>query len=189
MPASCVRRGARARGHPVGDAAGPSRQPAADRRARSRTARRSRRSTPAGYGARWSSLRLRVTVVLLVGAGLLARSFAGLQRVDPGFDPENLLVLRIAPDVTRYREAPLDGRLLPPRVRLARRGARRGVGRGGHGPADEHDRLGLLSAVLAGGRPARRHRAAAKPTFAWRRRATSARWAFRWWPAASSRPG
>jgi putative ABC transport system permease protein len=44
-----------------------------------------------------------VTVVLLVGAGLLARSFAGLQRVDPGFDVQNLLVLRIAPDVTRYR--------------------------------------------------------------------------------------
>jgi putative ABC transport system permease protein len=48
-----------------------------------------------------------VTVVLLVGAGLLARSFARLQRVDPGFDVENLLVLRIAPDVTRYREAQL----------------------------------------------------------------------------------
>ena len=46
-----------------------------------------------------------VTVVLLVGAGLLARSFASLQRVDPGFDVENLLVLRGAPDVTRYREA------------------------------------------------------------------------------------
>jgi putative ABC transport system permease protein len=44
-----------------------------------------------------------VTVVLLVGAGLLARSFASLQRVDPGFDMQNLLVLRIAPDVTRYR--------------------------------------------------------------------------------------
>jgi predicted permease len=44
-----------------------------------------------------------VTVVLLVGAGLLARSFASLQRVDPGFDAQNLLVLRIAPDVTRYR--------------------------------------------------------------------------------------
>jgi predicted permease len=44
-----------------------------------------------------------VTVVLLVGAGLLTRSFAGLQRVDPGFDVENLLVLRIAPDVTRYQ--------------------------------------------------------------------------------------
>ena len=44
-----------------------------------------------------------VTVVLLAGAGLLARSFASLQRVDPGFNVENLLVLRIAPDVTRYR--------------------------------------------------------------------------------------
>jgi putative ABC transport system permease protein len=44
-----------------------------------------------------------VTVVLLVGAGLLARSFATLRRVDPGFDVRNLLVLRIAPDVTRYR--------------------------------------------------------------------------------------
>jgi predicted permease len=48
-----------------------------------------------------------VTVVLLVGAGLLARSFAGLQRVDPGFDTRNLLVLRIAPDATRYEGAPL----------------------------------------------------------------------------------
>lgn len=44
-----------------------------------------------------------VTVVLLVGAGLLTRSFASLQRVDPGFNTQNLLVLRIAPDVTRYR--------------------------------------------------------------------------------------
>ena len=48
-----------------------------------------------------------VTVVLLVGAGLLARSFAGLQRVDPGFDEQNLLVMRIAPDATRYEGAPL----------------------------------------------------------------------------------
>jgi putative ABC transport system permease protein len=48
-----------------------------------------------------------VTVVLLVGAGLLVRSFAGLQRVDPGFDVRNLLVLRIAPDVTRYQGAQL----------------------------------------------------------------------------------
>jgi len=44
-----------------------------------------------------------VTVVLLVGAGLLARSFAGMRSVDPGFTVQNLLVLRIAPDVTRYR--------------------------------------------------------------------------------------
>jgi putative ABC transport system permease protein len=48
-----------------------------------------------------------VTVVLLVGAGLLTRSFASLQRVNPGFDVRNLLVLRIAPDVTRYEGAQL----------------------------------------------------------------------------------
>ena len=44
-----------------------------------------------------------VTVVLLAGAGLLMRSFASLQRVNPGFDVEKLLVLRITPDVTKYR--------------------------------------------------------------------------------------
>jgi putative ABC transport system permease protein len=44
-----------------------------------------------------------VTVVLLVGAGLLTRSFARLQQVDAGFKTENLLVLRMAPDVTKYR--------------------------------------------------------------------------------------
>jgi putative ABC transport system permease protein len=42
-------------------------------------------------------------VMLLVGAGLLARTFAELQRVDVGFDTSNLLVMRITPDAARYR--------------------------------------------------------------------------------------
>ena len=42
-------------------------------------------------------------VMLLVGAGLLARTFAELRRVDVGFDTGNLLVLRITPDAARYR--------------------------------------------------------------------------------------
>jgi putative ABC transport system permease protein len=42
-------------------------------------------------------------VMLLVGAGLLARTFAELRRVDVGFDTTNLLVLRITPDAARYR--------------------------------------------------------------------------------------
>ncbi len=42
-------------------------------------------------------------VMLLVGAGLLARTFAELRRVDVGFNTNNLLVLRITPDVARYR--------------------------------------------------------------------------------------
>lgn len=42
-------------------------------------------------------------VMLLVGAGLLTRTFAELRRVDVGFDTSNLLVLRITPDAARYR--------------------------------------------------------------------------------------
>ncbi len=44
-------------------------------------------------------------VMLLVGAGLLARTFAELRRVDIGFDTSNLLVVRITPDAARYRTA------------------------------------------------------------------------------------
>jgi putative ABC transport system permease protein len=42
-------------------------------------------------------------VMLLVGAGLLVRTFAELRRVDVGFDTRNLLVMRTTPDVARYR--------------------------------------------------------------------------------------
>jgi putative ABC transport system permease protein len=51
------------------------------------------------------AVEIAVTVALLVGAGLLTRSYASLQRVDPGFSLQNLLVLRLAPDVTHYGEA------------------------------------------------------------------------------------
>ncbi len=44
-------------------------------------------------------------VMLLVGAGLLVRTFAELRRVDVGFDTSKLLVLRITPDAARYRTA------------------------------------------------------------------------------------
>ena len=42
-------------------------------------------------------------VMLLVGAGLLARTFAELRQVDVGFDTSHLLVMRITPDAARYR--------------------------------------------------------------------------------------
>ncbi len=42
-----------------------------------------------------------MALVLVVGAGLLARTFANLQRVDPGYDPANTLTLQLAlPDAT-----------------------------------------------------------------------------------------
>jgi predicted permease len=36
-----------------------------------------------------------MAVILVVGSGLMLRSFAALQRVDPGFDPENMLTFGV----------------------------------------------------------------------------------------------
>jgi predicted permease len=43
-----------------------------------------------------------LALMLLIGAGLLVRSFARLQRVDPGFSSENVLTAQIALPQTRY---------------------------------------------------------------------------------------
>jgi predicted permease len=61
-------------------------------------------SESAGSGGSWRVLRLRrvlvagevaLTIALVVGTGLLARSFARLSRVDPGFDPSRVLTAEI----------------------------------------------------------------------------------------------
>ena len=43
-----------------------------------------------------------LSLVLMVGAGLMIRSFMELQRVDPGFDPEDVLTFNIAVPGSRY---------------------------------------------------------------------------------------
>jgi putative ABC transport system permease protein len=50
--------------------------------------------------------QIALSVVLLVGAGLLTRSLAALSRVDPGFDPAHALTLQFRLPVAKYKTEP-----------------------------------------------------------------------------------
>ncbi|MEX2263309.1 MAG: ADOP family duplicated permease [Bryobacteraceae bacterium] len=63
------------------------------------------------HGFRLLSLRNALVVaetglalVLLIGAGLLANSFVRLIGIDPGFDPRNVVTMRLSPSQARYPE-------------------------------------------------------------------------------------
>jgi putative ABC transport system permease protein len=51
-------------------------------------------------------LEMALAVVLLIGAGLLLRSFYQLQNAAPGFNPEKLLTMDFSLPTTTYREIP-----------------------------------------------------------------------------------
>ena len=50
-------------------------------------------------------VQLALSVMLLAGAGLLIRSFAQLQRVEPGFDPSGVLTFELALSGPKYADA------------------------------------------------------------------------------------
>jgi hypothetical protein len=72
----------------------------------------SRGSAAGGMRGRGRHLRrllvvseLGLSVVLLIGAGLLIRSFVRLQEVPPGFDPRGVLTLELTMSGRRYGDA------------------------------------------------------------------------------------
>jgi putative ABC transport system permease protein len=51
-------------------------------------------------------LEMALALMLLVGAGLLIKSFAKITNVDPGFSTENVLTTQLSLPATRYADAP-----------------------------------------------------------------------------------
>jgi hypothetical protein len=69
-------------------------------------------------------VQVALSLVLIVGAGLFLRTLYNLRHVDVGFNPENLLLFRVAPELNRYdekRSAALVDQLLE---RIGRPGVR-----------------------------------------------------------------
>jgi predicted permease len=51
-------------------------------------------------------LEMALALMLLIGAGLLMRSFWQLQKVNPGFVPDNLLTMSLSLPTNKYKDAP-----------------------------------------------------------------------------------
>jgi predicted permease len=50
------------------------------------------------------AVQVAISLVLLVGAGLFLRTLTNLRQVDVGFNPQNLLLFRVNPQLNRYDE-------------------------------------------------------------------------------------
>jgi predicted permease len=50
-------------------------------------------------------VQVAISLVLLVGAGLFLRTLSNLRHVDVGFNPQNLVLFRVNPELNRYDEA------------------------------------------------------------------------------------
>ena len=65
-----------------------------------------RGATGRGAGGLIVAAEIAMAFAVLVGAGLLMRSFAHVTAVDPGFDVDRRLTVRLSLPVARYRDAP-----------------------------------------------------------------------------------
>jgi predicted permease len=84
--------------------------------------------TGSGSAAGWRSgprkaflvAEVAATFVVLAGAGLLLRSLDGLRRIDTGFDRRSVLLARVHPSASRFRDSPAATWALPLQEQLSR---------------------------------------------------------------------
>ena len=128
------------------------------------------------------AVQVAISLVLLVGAGLFLRTLTNLRHVDVGFNPQNLLLFRVNPQLNRYDEKKTAA-LYREHARTARQRPRRFSGRVvrsglAHGQRQQHRHLRA--------RPYIRRRTSATATTAstasWCRRTSSTSWVSRFWP-------
>jgi putative ABC transport system permease protein len=71
------------------------------------------RGAVGGHGTRMRKAlvicELALAVVLLVGAGLLIRSYQQIQHVSPGFDPDHVIIFNVSLPAAKYPESDNDG--------------------------------------------------------------------------------
>ena len=85
--------------------------------------------------------QLALAVVLVIGAGLMVRTFQALRDIEPGFVPDHVLSMRLSLPSSSYGERRRRGGVLRP-AGLGRGGAAGGAGgrRGPHPPPQRHHR-------------------------------------------------
>ena len=67
---------------------------------------------------------LALSLMLLIGAGLLVRSFVRLQNVPPGFNTDRVLSMQVAATGPKYRQDEAGSPVLPGNRRAALRACR-----------------------------------------------------------------
>ena len=104
-----------------------------------RATARARHSASHGVRSALIVVQVAASFMLLIGAGLTLRSLMKLQQVDPGFQTDNLLTMRIDLNFSKYRADAIAGVLAGARGQLRAEPGVLGVGGGGTFPLNDQN--------------------------------------------------